>query len=180
MRRLPIATAMLCAVAAPVLAQSPAPGVLPEMTAAAAFINPDGEQIGNATLKQTPHGVLISVELAGIAPGQHGFHIHETGRCDPQDGFKSAGAHYAPRGNRHGLLDPDGPHAGDMPNQFVGPSGTFSVQVLNTNVTLESGTGTLFDEDGSALVIHSGPDDYKSQPAGNAGDRIACGVIARP
>ena len=75
---------------------------------------------------------------------------------------------------------PPAPHAGDMPNQFVGPSGTISVQVLNTNVTLEAGTGTLFDDDGSALVIHSGPDDYTSQPADKAGDRIACGVIERP
>ncbi|WP_371345258.1 superoxide dismutase family protein [Ancylobacter sp. IITR112] len=180
MRRLSVAMAALCAATLPALAQSSSSGVPPENTASASLISPKGEQLGNATLKQTPHGVLISVELQGIAQGPHGFHIHETGKCDPADGFKSAGGHYNPQGKRHGLLDPAGPHAGDMPNQFVGPSGTLSVQVLNTFVTLEPGTASLFDEDGSALMVHSGPDDYTSQPAGEAGERVACGVIERP
>ncbi len=180
MRRSTLALAAFCAAATPALAQSSGAEVPPENTASASFIDPKGEQLGNATLRQTPHGVLISVELEGIPPGPHGFHIHETGRCDPADGFESAGGHYAPRDKRHGLLDHDGPHAGDMPNQFVGPDGTLSVQVLNTFVTLEPGTGTLFDEDGSALMIHSGPDDYASQPGGKAGGRIACAVIERP
>lgn len=180
MRRSTLAFAAFCAAATPVLAQTAGSDAARENTASASLVDAKGEQLGNATLRQTPHGVLISVELEGIPPGPHGFHIHEIGRCDPADSFESAGGHYNPHGKRHGLLDPDGPHAGDMPNQFVGPDGVLSVQVLNTFVTLEPGPGSLFDADGSALMIHSGPDDYTSQPGGKAGDRIACGVIERP
>ncbi|MCS0494002.1 superoxide dismutase family protein [Ancylobacter sp. MQZ15Z-1] len=179
MGRLPFAVAALCLAAAPGFAQTPKPAARATATATASIINTEGAQIGTATLRQTLHGVLIAVEVSGLPQGEHGFHIHQTGRCDPKDGFKTAGGHYAPRQKRHGLMDPDGPHAGDMPNQLVGAAGTMSVQVLDTAVTLEPGKATLFDDDGSAIVIHSGPDDYVSQPAGNAGDRIACGVIKK-
>ena len=139
-----------------------------------------GQAIGMAGLQQTPAGVLIDLNVKGLSPGEHAFHIHETGKCDASDGFKSAGGHFAPAKNPHGLMMAKGPHAGDMTNQFVGEDGILRAQVLNPNVTLGKGKTTLADADGSALVIHSGADDYKSQPSGDAGSRVACAVIFAP
>lgn len=147
--------------------------------AKARFKNIKGEQIGSATLTQTPYGVLIDLDVSGIAPGEHGFHVHETGRCAEQDGFKSAGAHFSPKAHQHGVRVEGGPHAGDMMNQFVGADGKLRAHVINTRISLGQGEGNVFDADGSALVIHAKADDYKSQPAGDAGDRIACAVIER-
>jgi Cu-Zn family superoxide dismutase len=147
--------------------------------AKAAFVDAKGRQVGTAQLTQTPAGVLIELKLKGLPPGEKAFHIHETGACDVASGFKSAGEHYDPRGNRHGLHVAKGPHAGDMPNQFVRQDGVLRAHVLNTVVTLSPGEASLFDADGSALVLHAKPDDYRTQPAGNAGDRIACAVIER-
>jgi Cu-Zn family superoxide dismutase len=112
-------------------------------------------------------------------PVGHAFHIHEKGQCDAATSFESAGGHFAPLKHTHGYLSADGPHAGDMPNQFVGSDGALQLQVVNPNVTLGSGEGALFDADGSALVLHAKLDDYRSQPSGDAGDRIACAVIQR-
>lgn len=148
-------------------------------TARATFVNQQGQQVGTATLVQTPNGVLVSAEITGLPPGEHAFHIHETGRCNPASGFESAGGHYAPGGHKHGYLVEGGPHAGDMPNQFVGQDGRLHLQVFNPNVTLSPGPATLFDDDGSAIVVHANPDDYRSQPSGDAGGRIACAVIQR-
>jgi Cu-Zn family superoxide dismutase len=105
--------------------------------------------------------------------------IHQTGRCDPKDGFKSAGDHYAGERQKHGFKVEGGPHAGDMMNKFVGSDGKLRAHVINTRVTLADGGNTLFDDDGSALILHAKGDDYSSQPSGNAGDRIACAVIER-
>jgi superoxide dismutase, Cu-Zn family len=146
-------------------------------TASATFINAEGREIGSATLTETPHGVLIDATISGLPAGGHGFHIHEKGQCDAATGFDSAGGHYAPRKREHGYLIQDGPHAGDMPNQFVSSDGTLHLQVVNPDVTLGSGEGTLFDADGSAFILHANVDDYRSQPSGNAGGRIACAVI---
>jgi Cu-Zn family superoxide dismutase len=143
----------------------------------ATFIDANGKQIGTATLSETPNGVLIKADLTGLPSGMHAFHIHEAGKCDAQDGFKSAGGHYAPRGAMHGYKHPDGPHAGDLPNQFVSEDGTLKAEVISHGTTLRDGETTLFDDDGSALVIHSGTDDYQSQPSGDAGSRIACAPI---
>jgi Cu-Zn family superoxide dismutase len=143
------------------------------------FIDAQGKRVGTAQLTQTPSGVLIELDLKGLPPGEKAFHLHENGACDPRDGFKSAGAHFDPRGNQHGLHAAKGPHAGDMPNQFVRQDGVLRAHVLNTVVMLPPGEATLFDADGSALVLHAKPDDYRSQPAGDAGDRIACAVIER-
>ncbi|WP_137391203.1 superoxide dismutase family protein [Rhodoligotrophos defluvii] len=170
MKHLTISLALLFGLAAPSFAQSPE-------TAEGTFLNGKGERIGTATLEQTPNGVLIAVDIEGLPAGEHGFHIHETGRCEPSTGFESAGGHYAPRGHQHGFQDAEGPHAGDMPNQFVQDDGVLRAEVVNRNVTLRSDTGTLFDEDGSALVVHAKSDDYTSQPSGKAGDRLACAVI---
>jgi superoxide dismutase, Cu-Zn family len=146
-------------------------------SAEATFNDLQGRNVGKAILTQTANGVLIEMELSNVAAGEHGFHIHETGICDAADGFKSAGGHYEPSQHQHGYLDASGPHAGDMPNQFVGRDGTLRAHVLNPNITLSDGPASLFDADGSAIVVHAGPDDYHSQPAGNAGDRIVCAVI---
>jgi Cu-Zn family superoxide dismutase len=128
-------------------------------------------------LTQTPSGVLVEVDLAGLAPGWKAFHIHETGRCDPGSGFKSAGEHFAPRQEHHGLRADKGPHAGDLPNQYVHRDGILRAHMLNTLVTLSPSEASLLDADGSALVLHAKADDYRSQPAGEAGDRIACAMV---
>jgi Cu-Zn family superoxide dismutase len=146
----------------------------------ASFANAQGQETGKAELVQTPHGVLIEIEVRGLPPGEHAFHIHQKGVCDPAAKFESAGAHFAPHGNKHGFLAEGGPHAGDMPNQFVGQDGVLRAHVVDPNVTLGAGEASLFGPSGSSLVIHAKADDYMSQPAGNAGDRIACAVIRGP
>ena len=144
-------------------------------TASATLKDAQGNEVGAATLTGTPSGVLISLDLTGLPAGDHAFHIHTTGKCEPPD-FKTAGGHFNPEQDKHGLMNPAGPHAGDMPNIHVPDSGKLVIEVMNPMVHLGDG---LLDADGSALVIHSGTDDYKTDPAGNAGDRIACGVITR-
>jgi len=145
--------------------------------AQAVLMDPDGNEVGTVSFTQTPSGVLIRAGLTNVPAGEHGFHIHETGSCSPD--FGAAGGHYAPRGNDHGAMVEEGLHAGDMPNIFVNKDGTLVTEVLNTNISLAADATTLFDDDGSAVMIHSGPDDYQSQPSGAAGDRIACGVVER-
>jgi superoxide dismutase, Cu-Zn family len=140
--------------------------------------NTKGEKIGEAKLRQTPHGVLIQADLSQLPPGTLAFHIHAVGKCEPP--FESAGSHFNPTDKQHGLLDPRGQHAGDLPNVHVAENGTLKVEVLATQVAINEGQNRLRDTDGSALVIHAKPDDYHSNPAGNAGDRIACGVITQP
>jgi Cu-Zn family superoxide dismutase len=146
----------------------------------AAFVDANGKKLGTATLTQTPRGVLIVLDVSGIPPGEHGLHFHEVGKCEGATRFKSAGDHYAPQGrNEHGFHTTGGPHAGDMPNQFVGDDGKLRAHVLNERVTLMPGNVSLLDADGTALVIHAAADDYRTQPSGNSGDRIACAVIER-
>ena len=144
-------------------------------TASAVLKDASGKEVGAATFTVTPSGLLISLDLTAVPPGEHGFHVHTTGKCEPPD-FKSAGPHFNPDQTKHGFMTPEGPHAGDLPNLHVPADGKLQVEVLEPNVTL-SGEAPLLDADGSALVIHAGADDYKTDPAGNSGDRIACGVI---
>ena len=148
--------------------------------ATAIFINARGQQIGSTSLLQTSHGVLIEAEVRRLPRGKHAFHIHQKGACDPASKFESAGGHFAPSGEKHGYMAEGGPHAGDLPNQFVGRDGVLRINVLAPDMTLGSGNRSLFDADGSAIVIHANADDYRSDPAGNAGDRIACAVIKQP
>ena len=145
--------------------------------ASAQLNNTKGEVVGTVALRDTPSsGVWLNVSIKNLPPGSHGFHIHETGKCDPD--FKAAGGHFAPNGREHGVLVEGGKHAGDLPNIHVPKSGRLNVEIFARGVTLKEGEpNSLFDGDGSAIVIHAGPDDYKSQPSGAAGDRIACGVI---
>lgn len=144
-------------------------------TASATLHDPDRNEVGSVEFLETPHGVLLTIRIDGLPEGVHAFHIHETGVCEAP--FKSAGGHYNPTGAKHGILSEEGKHAGDLPNIHVGGA-PLTVEILADEVTLaEDGENTLFDDDGSAIVIHQGPDDYKTDPAGAAGDRIACGVI---
>ena len=147
-------------------------------TAHATLKDAQGRTLGDATLREAANGVLIKVDLQNVPAGTHAFHIHTVGKCDPPD-FMTAGGHFNPTMMKHGLLASGGPHAGDMPNVVVGADGKLSAEVLDTSVSLTSGQKSLFDTDGSALVLHATADDYTSDPAGNAGARIACGVISR-
>lgn len=141
----------------------------------ATFVNSEGVEIGTATLTGTPAGVLIELDLAELPPSTwHGFHIHETGECDAEGGFKSAGGHLTISSTNHGFFTDGGHHAGDMPNQYVASDGTLKTQVLNRQAVLGGEQDNL---SGRALMLHSGPDDYESQPSGDAGNRIACAAI---
>lgn len=143
----------------------------------ATIINSNGETVGSATLTQGPQSVAIAVEVSRFPPGRHGFHIHAIGKCDPPD-FQTAGGHFNPFGKKHGLKNPEGPHAGDLPNLEVGPDGKGKIEATVGGLTLgKEGLAGLLDSNGTAVVIHAGPDDEMTDPAGNSGARIACGVI---
>ena len=133
----------------------------------------EGKDVGSAELTQTPAGVLIKLAVKGLPTGEHAFHVHGVGKCEPP--FTSAGGHFNPGGKKHGMMAAEGYHAGDMP---IPTSGETVVEVLNAAVTLEKGKpNSLFGPDGTALIIHAGKDDYKTDPTGEAGGRIACGII---
>ena len=142
--------------------------------ATADMIGLNGNSMGTVTLTATDSGVLLNARIEGISEGPHGFHIHETGTCEPGEAFKTAGGHLA-EGKQHGFLVEGGPHPGDMPNVEVGADGVFQTEVFNTRVALDD--SSLLRPGGTAVMVHSGADDYTSQPAGAAGDRVACGVI---
>nr|MDE0500609.1 superoxide dismutase family protein [bacterium] len=143
-------------------------------TAVASMSGPDGMPMGTVTLAQGPNGVLISADVKDLIPGAHGFHIHSVGACTPD--FSAAGGHFAPTDHGHGFMHPDGSHAGDLPNIYAGSDGTARADVFTDQVTLAADAETsVFDSDGSAIIIHAKPDSYGVEPG--AGDRVACGVI---
>lgn len=144
----------------------------PPMLGTAAIRTAEGKSVGTATLIAGPHGLLMTGNFDGLPPGEHGFHIHETGACTPD--FAAAGDHLNPFGHEHGYLVESGFHAGDMPNIVTDDDGAAIVQSFDTQLVGDV-SNILFDEDGSALVIHAGPDNYIDKDS--AGDRIACGVI---
>ncbi len=148
--------------------------------ATAIIYNVAGAPIGTADIWQDKNG-LVYVDIASISlpSGVHGIHFHDVGRCDvgTTPAFSTAGAHYNPMGREHGLDNPRGPHAGDNPNIAIPASGVGKVSFTTSRVSLTPGTATLFDADGTSLVIHAGADDQVTNPAGNSGARIACGVV---
>lgn len=146
-------------------------------TAAVVLVANDGSARGGGNVWQDNNGLVhVDLQLIGLPAGTHAIHFHSVGSCDP-GGFGSAGAHYNPGNKAHGLSNPSGPHAGDAPNFTVNATGAAHVQFTTDRVTITAGSATLMDSDGSALVVHGGPDDQVSQPSGNSGDRIACGVV---
>jgi Cu-Zn family superoxide dismutase len=138
--------------------------------------NGDGKEVGTAELTQLPAGVLIRLSLKGMPAGEHAFHVHGVGKCEPP--FTTAGGHFNPDSKKHGLMAMEGHHAGDMPNLHIPADGVLAVEVVNDSVTLEKGKpNSLYGPNGTALIIHAGKDDYKTDPTGDAGGRIACGLI---
>ncbi len=189
-------TVATLALAAPALAQKTTPAAVREKTvdaakkdekpaapqeakagetAKAALKDAKGQPVGDVTLEQTPHGVLIKGTLSNLPAGTHAIHIHETGKCEGPE-FKTAGGHFNPGKKTHGMMSPGGKHEGDLPNITTTPDGKAQFEFFaNEGLTVQS----LMDADGSAIVVHAQADDYKTDPAGNAGGRIACGVVSK-
>ena len=158
-------------------AEAPEPEKDVGATATAAIMGKEGEALGIVTLTQGPQGVLVSADLSGLPPGGHGFHIHAVGSCSPD--FSAAGSHFGPGGESHGFLYSTDMHAGDLPNIYASADGTARADVFAASVTLAADdVRSLFDSDGSAIIIHEKPDAY-GEDVGSAGARIACGVIER-
>lgn len=146
------------------------------------FASPAGASRGSGVLWQDPDGrVHVELRLVGLPPGTHGIHFHTVGRCEGTGptAFSSAGAHFNPRGRRHGLSSVDGPHAGDLPNVTVHSNGTAQYNVTSDRVSLTTGSTNIVGGDGTAVIIHAAADDQITDPAGNSGARIACGVVRR-
>ncbi len=151
-----------------------------EPLAVAELRNADGKVVGRATFTQNlpGGGVWIRVDVSGLTPGIHAIHIHAVGTCTAP-GFLSAGGHFNPEGRKHGLENAEGPHAGDLPNLIATAVRTARHEAADYRVTLGAGANSLFGPGGTALVIHAMPDDNVTDPAGNAGVRVVCGVITR-
>jgi Cu-Zn family superoxide dismutase len=141
----------------------------------------DGKPVGIATFSMVNRGVLIEFDLNGLPPGPHGIHLHVSGNCDPKTGFTSAGPilQIGPDPRKHGYLADGGPAAGDLPNQFAGADGKLHASVIANAFGLGNGKRTIFDRDGVSIIVDQRGDDYRTQPLGNAGARIACGVVIR-
>jgi Cu-Zn family superoxide dismutase len=147
-------------------------------TATAEIKNAAGQVVGSATFTEVGSIVRVVIEARGLPPGDKAAHLHEVGTCEaPQ--FTSAGAHFNPDRKQHGMLNPAGPHAGDLPNIRIEGDGSGRLETSNDRITLGLGPTSLLDQDGTALVIHAAPDDHRTDPTGNSGNRIACGVVVR-
>ncbi len=137
-----------------------------------------GQSVGSASLSESMGMVHIQLDLKGLKPGEHALHVHGTAKCEGP-AFTTAGGHFNPAGKKHGTMNAEGPHAGDMDNFTVAADGTAKGMVMAKGISLGSGANSVFTGGGTALMIHAGPDDMKTDPAGAAGDRIACGVITK-
>jgi Cu-Zn family superoxide dismutase len=169
-------TAFFCAVllAATVL---PAQAAKPQK-AVARLIDVGGKPAGTASFTATHHGILVELKITGLNEGSHGIHIHTSGNCDPKTRFTTAGPHLSFEPKPHGYFG-KGMHAGDLPNGYAGRDGTLQAAFLSNAFALGNGKKSIFDKDGAAIIVHAKGDDYMSQPAGNSGDRVACGIIIR-
>ncbi len=172
MRTILPAALCLTLAAAPSLA-APKPHAMAKMSGL------DGSSLGTIDFAQTNHGVMITFDLHGLPPGAHGIHVHTSGNCDAKTKFTSAGPHFSPEPKNHGFMVKGGPHAGDLPNQFADAQGVLHASTLTNMFSLGNGKKSIFDRDGAAIIVHAKADDFVSQPAGNSGDRVACGVIVR-
>jgi superoxide dismutase, Cu-Zn family len=157
-------------------------GPAPTTRATGTFHDAAGARTGVATLMDTAGMLRLDLSAGQLSPGPHGQHFHAVGVCTPPD-FKSAGAHFNPEGKQHGRLNPEGPHLGDLPNIHAGPDGTVDTSLTLSRDLIASGPRALFQASdttpgGAALVIHAGPDDERTDPSGNSGDRVACAVLA--
>jgi Cu-Zn family superoxide dismutase len=179
---------VLAAAALPASAQQPnQPAVVPPPFAAATLATAEGDTVATVTMASGPTGVLVRVEFSNMPAGTYALHVHETGACTPD--FEAAGGHFNPTGAEHGFLAEGGPHLGDLPNVTIPESGTAVFEFFAPGLSIDAGMpepgneaaapapGFLFDEDGAAMLIHAMADDYMTPPAGDAGDRLACGVL---
>lgn len=148
------------------------------LLAQSVLTTPSGTAAGMAEIRQSGSDILMIAKVSGLTPGQHGIHLHQTGKCEGP-GFTTAGGHLNPSAHQHGTMNPAGPHLGDLPNIAVGPDGTGSVSVKIAGSASET-IAAIKDSDGTAVVVHAGPDDYVTDPSGNSGGRVACGVLASP
>ena len=162
-----------------VVAQDPS-SAKPVKKQVVALKDAKGTSVGTATIKPSGKGVEVKLDVKDLPPGVHALHFHQNAKCDPPD-FKSAGPHFNPDQKEHGFLNPKGHHNGDMANFTVKPNGTAKATIKDADVVLGTGSeaNSLFANGGTALMIHAKADDMKTDPAGNAGDRIACGVITK-
>jgi Cu-Zn family superoxide dismutase len=168
-----LALPLAAGAAGPATAQSGAPA------AQAVLMNPNGDTVGLAEFEQGPEALLVIVKLSDMPPGWHALHIHQVGDCsDPEAGFKASGGHLGVDSAHHGFLAEGGPHPGDLPNILVHSDGTAEIHAVTSFARMNGeGPGTVLDDDGAAVVIHSNADDYRTDPAGEGGERLACGVI---
>ena len=148
-----------------------------EPTAEAELKDVQGKSLGLVHIAQTSHGLLLKGSLHGLSAGPHGLHVHEVGKCEAP--FKSAGGHFNPSAKQHGVLADGGVHAGDLPNVIVPADGKVTFELFAPDLTLSAGPQSVLDADGSSLVLHAKSDDYVSQPAGNSGDRLGCGIVVK-
>tara|TARA_R110000824_G_scaffold218098_1_gene404581 strand:- start:809 stop:1396 length:588 start_codon:yes stop_codon:yes gene_type:complete len=154
------------------------PGEVSGNVARAELVGADQAKYGEVIVAQGDNGLIVNIKAKGMSPGPHGVHIHETGKCEGPD-FKSAGGHWNPAGKQHGFDNPQGAHAGDFFNLDIGADGTGSLEAMVSGGKLSDGDIALMDADGAAVVVHEGPDDLKTDPSGDSGGRLACGVFVR-
>jgi Cu-Zn family superoxide dismutase len=158
----------------------PPAGAVQKPKAVARLTSLEGKAVGNVDFAGLNHGVLITFDLHDLPPGAHGIHLHTSANCDAKSGFTAAGPILSlASGKKHGYLAEGGPETGDLPNQFAGADGRLHASVVTNSFSLGNGKRSIFDKDGVSLIVDQRGDDYRTQPLGNAGNRIACGVVIR-